>query len=567
MTAHTLNKLVKQARPLKTKSKFMKNKLPSLRLPAVLLASLFLTQLARPATVTWSGVDALALVNTNWSDASNWSGGTPAPANSILFTNLGTAAAVSNIDNIVDVNTTNLALKYANTTGFHTTLIKPGVTLTVTNTGSGNLVFVGTGTDSGASQIVDVTITGAGGHLAVSSTNVGSLMVVQQGAGASGSHTAILDLSGLDTFNLTAGRLLLAGAPLSGGGPSNYLSGTLFLAKTNSIRLNGTAAPTMNVGDAVSNGGTTYAYLGQTNAIYADSITIARLKATATMAFNPALLGNNPVLLLNGNANSRVNALAIGDFSSQTSASTSTTTGNVDLSAGTVNALVNTCYLGRGQASTGAGTTTGTLTIGAGVFNVNTLYAAYVSTATAAGRVTGTVNVTNGTLVVMTNLILGYNPGASATAAATLNISNGVVYANNITSSNGAVTSAINMTGGTLVVSNTAGTPSIPIGALSLGSATLQITAGSAAANVVASSLDLIDSASVVNVSSLPVLFGYPTTLPLISYASLAEGSTINLAPYPEPTRVTFPTTSPTRSGWWSPTDPPRPRRMNGAAA
>ncbi|MEI7534939.1 MAG: autotransporter-associated beta strand repeat-containing protein, partial [Verrucomicrobiae bacterium] len=497
------------------------------------LTGLFLTQFAPAATVTWSGVDALATVNTNWSDANNWSGGTPTPTNSVLFGNLGAASAVSNINNIVDVSTNILSLTFGNTTGFHTTLINPGVTLTVSNNANANLFWVGTAANNGPSQVVDATVTGIGGHLAVIGTNVGSTMIVQQG-GASGSHIAILDLSGLDTFDLTAGRLLLGAVPSSSGNASNYLSSNLILARTNVIALNGTTAPTLILGDASGNGGQTNTLeLGQTNSLFIGSMTVARSKQTGTLQFNPMLAGNNPALYLRGtNAATRVATLAIGDNSAQTTTG-SGCNGTMDLSLGTVDAQVNTGYVGRGETGNGNGTATGTLTIGAGVFNVNTLYVGYVSSATAVAQVTGTVNVTNGTLVVNTNLILGYNPGATATAAATLNLSNSVVYANAITSSNGAVTSAINMTGGTLVVSNTAGTPGFPIGALNLGSATLQIAAGNTAAKVVVGSLDLVDSASVVNVSSLPALFSYPTTLPLISYASSTGGSTINLGTLP----------------------------------
>ncbi|MEI8042471.1 MAG: autotransporter-associated beta strand repeat-containing protein [Verrucomicrobiota bacterium] len=511
----------------------MKIKLPPIRLLAVLLVSLFLTQSARPATVTWSGVDALATVNTNWSDANNWSAGLPAPTNNVVFNDQGAALAVSNINNIVDVSTNILTLKYGNTNGFHTTLINPGVTLTVSNNTAANLVWVGTAANNGPSQVVDATVTGIGGHLAVIGTNVGSTMIVQQG-GASGSHIAILDLSGLDTFDLTAGRLLLGAVPGSSGNASNYLSSNLILARTNVIALNGTTAPTLILGDASVNGGQTNTLeLGQTNSLFISSMTVARSKQTGTLQFNPSLAGNNPALYLRGtNAATRVATLAIGDNSAQTTTGSSSS-GTVDLSLGTVDAQVNTCYVGRGLNGTGIGLATGTLSIGAGVFNVNTLFVGYVNINTAVAQVTGTVNVTNGTLVVNTNLILGYNPGATATAAATLNLSNSVVYANAITSSNGAVTSAINMTGGTLVVSNTAGTPGFPIGALNLGSATLQIAAGSTAAKVVVGSLDLVDSASVVNVSSLPALFSYPTTLPLISYASSTGGSTLNLGTLP----------------------------------
>lgn len=179
------------------------------------------------------------------------------------------------MNNIVDGNTTILSLQYGNTNRFHTTQIKSGLTLTVSNNAAANLVFVGTGTDNGGSQTVAATVTGTGGRLVVVGTNPGSQIIIQQGSGTAGSHNGTLNLAGLDTFNLTADRLLVGGAPGTSVNASNYCSGTLFLAKTNLIQLNGTTTPVVDVGDAVNNGATNIVYLGQTNAIFADSMTIA----------------------------------------------------------------------------------------------------------------------------------------------------------------------------------------------------------------------------------------------------------------------------------------------------
>jgi hypothetical protein len=50
-------------------------------------------------TVVWSGLDATKNVNTNWSDANNWIGGTPGPATNICFFNPGANAAQGVVDN------------------------------------------------------------------------------------------------------------------------------------------------------------------------------------------------------------------------------------------------------------------------------------------------------------------------------------------------------------------------------------------------------------------------------------------------------------------------------------
>ena len=482
--------------------------------------------------VYWTGNDTV--VSSNWSDALNWQApGAPTSGESVFFNDAGAVGAVSNINNIVNANTTIGSLTYGNTNNYHTTLINPGVTLAISNNAATNLVFVGTGKDNGLDQIVDVTMTGVGGSLAVVGTNVGAVFSVAQASTTAGSHAAILDLSGLDTFKLTAGRLLVAGDYASAVARA---AGTLILAKTNVIRLNG-AAPALCVGDDPGNGGGTFNsfQLGQTNSLFVDTMTIARTKmnGTCTLSFNPALAGNNPALYLRGNTTAQVSALAIGDDSA-ISGSGSSSIGTVDLSLGTVDALVNTCYVGRGQNGNGSGGGNGTLTLGAGVFNVNTLYVAYVSASTAVANTVGTVNVNaSGTLVVNSTLALGVNPASTPTATATLNITNGTVLANSITSSVALVNSTINLVGGTLVISNTAGTSAAPLTTLALDGGTLQLNVNGnvSTTNIVAASVTT-GATSTINIGSVANVSG-TVQIPLISYTGTDPFSALNLGTYP----------------------------------
>ncbi len=475
-------------------------------------------------TVVWNGHDATNNLNSNWSDANNWSGGVPGPATNIYFFDPGASIAKGVVKNIVDSNTTIFSLQYGNTNGFHTTQIGTGMRLLVSNNAAANLVFAGTGTDNGANQALYTTVTGTG-LFVVADTNTGSLFAVQQGSANNGNHMATLDLSGLANFNLTAGRLMV-GAANPGSGGSNWLSGTLYLAATDNIRVNG-AAPAIDVGDCTSNGGTNYVYLGLTNTIFADSMTIAHSKATCTMTFNPALAGSNPLLYLNGNTNSRVGTLAIGDFSAQ-STSASTTFGNINLTGGTVIAHVEACFVAKGQTGNGSGTTTGVLRLGAGIFNVNTLNVGYLSINTAVGNVTGSVTLTNGTLVVNSNLVLGYNPGASATAAGTLSLTNGTLLANNILAGGG--TSKINLNGGMLAVTNTMGSPASPLSSITVsGSATLQFWVANNQTNAAISTVTG-DNSGVIRISALPILLKYPSQFPLVfSPSGGANGITFSL--------------------------------------
>ena len=484
---------------------------------AVSLVGLFVAQSLSAATVIWSGAGGL---NENWSGP-NWTGGTPGPTNDIRFFDPAALSPAGAVNNIVDANLTVASLQYGNSNSFHTTLINPGVTLTVSNGVAGNVLLAGTGTDNGGTQPLVATVAGTGGTLAVVGTNTGSAFNVRQGSTTSGTHRATLDLSGLDTLTLAVGRLLVGGDG-TGTAAVNRPAGTLYLARTNTIRLNG-AAPAVDAGDGSSNGGTQYVYLGQTNALFADSMTIGRQKCTATLAFNPTLLGSSPALYLRGNTAVRVSALALGDNSAQSTSGTASA-GTIDTSAGSVDAKVDVAYVGRGLTSTGVGTSTGTLTLGAGVFDVNTLQLGYVSSATAVATVSGTVNVNaSGSLVVNTLLALGYNPGATAIAKGTLTVNGGAVFANAISASAGSLNANVTLNGGTLVLTNYAGTVAAPLTSLTLGDSTLSLFASGSFTNMVTGSLTTSTSTTnnTINVLSLPIITGYPIQFPLISYQSL----------------------------------------------
>ncbi len=460
-------------------------------------------------SVIWSGAGAVDGINTNWSDAANWAGGTPGPATNIYFFDPGANSGQGVVDNIVSSNTAILSLNYGNTNGFHTTQINAGTTLSVSNNAGDSLVFIGTGTDNGSNQQLYATMTGAG-TFAVVGTNSGSVFSIQQSSATNGTHMATLDLSGLAQFNLVAGRLLIGGNGGSSGNV-NRPAGTIYLAGTNTIRVNG-AAPAIDVGDGPIDGATEYVYLGQTNAVFADSITIAGEKCTASLAFNTSP-GDNPVLNLSGNSNPRVNTLAVGDFSAQ-SISGSTVFGTVNLVGGTVNAQINTCDVADGQSGDGSGTTTGALDLGSGVFDVNTLNVGYINSSSAIGNVTGTVMVTNGTLVVNDNLLLAYTPGATALVSGTLDISNGTVLANSIAAGGG--TSAVNLNGGLLVVSNTMGALGAPLSSLTVfAGGTLQFAIANSLTNAVVTRVTG-DNSGVINISTLPLVLAYPSQYPLI---------------------------------------------------
>jgi len=472
----------------------------------------------RAGTITWSGASGSDLY---WSTAGNWNpAGAPGAADVAFFNDTGAASASgeANANNLVTTSHLVGNLVYGNTNGFHNTLLSPGVVLTVSNNAAGQALFVGTGVDNGGAQTVTATISGAGGSLVVVATNTGSQFNVRQGSASSGAHRATLDLFGLDALDVTVGRLLVAGDGSSSTvAAHNRPAGTLILAKTNTIRLVG-GAPSLNVGDSGGSSGTSFVDLGITNAIFTDSMTIARQKCVATLRFNANAVGWSPTLLLRGATGERVQALALGDNSAPTTSGVAST-GTVDLSGGWVDALVNTCYLGRGLNGNGTGKATGTLTLENGTFDVNTLYLGYVTTNTAVADVTGTMNVNgSATLVVNNNLQLGRNPGATAAAIATLSILGGTVRANAITTTTGTVNASIYLASGKLTLTNSAGTPAAPLTDVQLYGGTLELVVKKDLTNIVTTGGTV--SGTTINILSLPLASAYPVQYPLLQYYS-----------------------------------------------
>jgi parallel beta-helix repeat protein len=393
-----------------------------------------------PGTLLWTN----GAVSLDWSAALNWTNisvggfGPPGISNDIVFTNFSTAGS-NVVDNTVSDDTTINSLTSSATNGFHTTEIQPGATLTVAGTKG---ILVGTESDSGATATPYHSIAGIGGTLAISNSSAN--IVLRQGTSPSGgSQRATLDLSGIDSFNASLNQISIGVA-----GPVVRATGTLRLANANSITAKG--SPGILVGDNNSNGGgQNYLSLGQTSTIFADSITIGRQKATATMSFNPAF--PNPVAYFRGSDGvGRVTSWNIGDNSLQSSSSSSTR-GTNDFSAGTVDAMVNTLVVGKSQKTTGADSF-GALTLGSGTLDVNTLQIGFQaqSGATSAGIGTVNVNASDSLLRVNALLELGHNSGgAGATNTyGTLNINAGLVQATNLVGGDGP--STVNLNGGTL---------------------------------------------------------------------------------------------------------------------
>jgi hypothetical protein len=475
-----------------------------------------------PGAFVWNGPGAGA---NNWSAAGNWSpAGPPEMFDDVKFYNPGaTGLAVSNINNLADPSFggTVASLQYANSNGNHTTSIAAGSTLTFAGA---NGLIVGTETDNGTAQTVFSTITGPGGTLVMS--NPGADLVVRQGtANSGGSQRATLELSGLGTLTATLNQVLVGFV-----GPVNRATGTLYFGRTNTIVATG--SPGIGAGDNSSNsGGQNLIYLGQTNTIFADSITIARRKANATLRFNPALASPS-ALFRASNGASRVSTWNIADNSGESNSSSSAL-GTNDFSGGTVDALVDTLVVGKSQTTTGANST-GVLTFTSGTFDVNTLQVGFqaASGATSAGIGRINVNGPGAVLVVNSTLELGHTSGGGGTTNTfgTLYINGGTVLANAIVTGAGSVSNTLAINGGTLNLATTAGTAAAPLNNVALTNATLRFSAAAGAPNLAASALVTGGAVNSIRIASLPNLTIFPAQFTLIQYSGAIAGAGYNFA-------------------------------------
>jgi len=497
------------------------------------------------AQSVWFGTNNVS-TDTNWSSSVNWlPAGVPNAFSNVLFNDSGTVSGTGTPNNVVDSSTTILQLAYRQTNGVHNTLILPGVTLTVSNTVAATNFIAGTDNTNAAysTLVVNNTISGARGTLTIINTNVASVICVREINNVAGAHSSVLDMSGLDNFNATIGKVWVGVYPTTG--PTRP-QGVLYLAKTNNITAvtGGTKlAPGIDVGDTFSSPNVgNYLELGISNNIAADTIVVGNERSGGNLIFNAAFTNLNASLYLRGytNSTSRVSVFNIGDDSSATATIGSPATGIVDFTGGKIDAMVDSMSIGNGQAigGTGAGTATGTLTMNIGNLNVNTLEVGHqnINTTPATATTTGTVNVNGGTLTVNTSMRLGYWNGAGAQSSGTLDLQDsGTVQANSIVAGGGNV-AAVNLFSGTLIVSNTMGSAASPLSSFTVNQdVTAPILQFSVASGVTPCEVKSFssDNSGVINIASLPPIPQYPSQFPLIAYQSGGSGVTFAMGTLP----------------------------------
>src|SRR5882724_7585360 len=193
--------------------KDMKNALLSLRIPTALMAAFFSIQAAHAAVTTWNATGG------NWSIGNNWDTlAAPGIADDARFGNVGAGTSTT-----MDISRTINSLGYAqDNQALHTTIISSGQTLTINRTTTGDVLYIGsTSAAITATTLTPVAIQGTGATLSLGGTGD---LVIRQGNSTAGAHMATLDLSALDNFTATIGRLLVGQATT--GNAVNRPSGT-----------------------------------------------------------------------------------------------------------------------------------------------------------------------------------------------------------------------------------------------------------------------------------------------------------------------------------------------------
>lgn len=414
----------------------MKRKVRSLLATVVVTVSVF-APIARAEIKTWSGAAGDAL----WSTGGNWLlAGAPAAADNVVFGADGatdtpfTAGGVATSTVDAGFGGTINSLRYSNVGTYHNTSLARALAVQSTSAtdvayimddGNPAMVFVGSVPTAGANDAVYASIFGA--SLTVSNPN--AVLSVTQSSETSGAHRATLDLTGVENFTAHVQKVLVGH---DFGVPITRPTGTLILGVNNTI-----TAQLISVADAYQNAGRiSEMHFGQNNVLNVNRIRIALHKCIGTVKMQDGLSGAT-VKFRAFDGEGRQTSWEIGDeYEPDTTIgyfTSSQSTGILDMSGASVDALVDKIVLGRGQvdAPTRTGDGNGTLTFGGGTIDANRVEMGIQMTGGAsAGR--GILNINNdgaagaGKLRINGDLVMAVQlPGntetTGSTAAVTVN--------------------------------------------------------------------------------------------------------------------------------------------------
>ncbi len=427
------------------------------------------------AQTTW---DFGATPDQNWSSFSNWSTEASPAATAVVFGATGVTASATTVGNIVDSSYTGgsslSSLTYnANSTNWQVTQISSGQTLTV-----GGAFLVGGLTVN--SQNTKVAFTGSGSLVM---NNSAAAVTIANTGGTSTKST--LDMSALSTFTATASSFNV------GTGTTGF--GTVYLADTSTI-----TATSINSGGSGSSYGSAVSnliYLGTTTTFNADTVALAGNRTLGTVKFrasgdgaaNNTTVSGASLKIRAADGTSRAANMSVGSWTGAAGSSGGTST--VDLTGGSVDALVTTLKVG---ATTSAFTSTANaiLSLGAGTFDATSVIVGETAGSNT-GTVTGTLNVSGGTFTAGT-LRLANNTNGTMATTGNLNIS-GAGTAVSVTgdltlgtrAGTGVVTATVGVSGGTLSVGGNlaegSGTAANINSTVNLSGGTIDMTKGNVA--------------------------------------------------------------------------------------
>jgi autotransporter-associated beta strand protein len=431
----------------------------------------------------WTGGGA----SLNWSDSGNWSPGLPDTSQPTYFEDIfnhGYTNAAGLVNNVVDGNSALGAAVFnaLSTNGaphFYTTLINPGVTLTLGGLGAAYpTLAVG---DVPGIQILNSTsgtnytmVKGPGSFVVNDTTGLISVGT---------RNRATLDLSGLTTFSASVSNLWVGATAdnFNATGPTGFLLG----AVTNTISTSAnTAAPGILLGAATNGNGTATMNLGGVNTFNTDALVVGGQRAGfgTVLQFAPAYSNASPLptFTLRGSAgNNAISVFSIGDLGADTTdfnaiPYNNTSSSKADFSGGTVDIWADSLYIGRSTTGTGTGlgvTGQGTLIVENGTVTATNVFMNYKMTSTNNTAGSGSILVlrSNATMNVVQDLYLGFRTNGSAFPSqgflfvsnnAVLNVGGGILFTNIGGSwTPPAITlgdsGSINMTGGGNVVVGT----------------------------------------------------------------------------------------------------------------
>jgi autotransporter-associated beta strand protein len=394
-----------------------------------------------------------------------------------------------------------------NSTSNNTITIPAGETLTLTgiDTTPANILHVGgqTGTNN------RLAISGSGTFTVNDPGR--NIVVALNGASATNS---ILDMSGLGTFNANVASIAV-GRPTTTAGvdtSGSVVADSMILAGQNNI-----TSASIVVGGTSSTGtsGLSSIMLGTSNDIGADQWVIGNGRASAIVQFQTGL--TDPSVSIHGASGntSRAN-ITLGDqfngsgVGSGTGGSTSTT-GTMDFTGGTVNALIDDLIIGNGATATSnvRGEGNGVFMFGGANSRVNANTVVVGRTAVSGTANNGdadptasnsTLTIDGGEFVVNSSMIIAHDLDTSATTngtqhvAGTFNLNGGTATIGSVVRSvdtfvgadsganPGNITAALNINGGIYTSHGDLRETTFPAGALTstvtLNGGTLDLTGG-----------------------------------------------------------------------------------------